>query len=370
MQAAPRLLRLERYLLRETAETVFATLLVLLLVTMGGLFTDLVSEIARGKLPATLLLSQLGLRMLQFLPIVLPLTLFLGVLMAIGRLYRDSEMAVLASIGFGPRRLLRPLALLAGPLVLIIAVLAFWAAPAAERVARRMIDSANRSLLVAGLEAGRFVELPNDGGVVYVDGMSDDGAQFRRMFVYTEDEGRVDVVTAERGELFFDGTAERYLLMHDGFQVEGPLDGAEFRLMQFERNEYRLPDRADAPAESDPVLRSTSALLAGNDAPGRAELHWRIGLPLLATVLALLAVPLARQQPRKPRYGNLLLAFLGYIVYMATMFIGRSWLATDALPGWLGLWWLHLPALAIAAWLFRNDGHLPRARLGGARGAA
>lgn len=362
MQAAVKLPRIERYLLRETAETVVATLVVLLLVTMGGLFTDLLSDVARGKVPATLLLSQLGLRTVQFLPVVLPLALFLGLLMAIGRLYRDSEMAVLASIGFGPGRMLRPLALLAVPLVAVIALLAFWAAPASERVARRMIDSANRSLLVAGLEAGRFVELPNGGGVVYVDGMSQDGTHFRRMFVYGEDEGRVDVTTAERGELFFDGTAERYLLLEDGFRVEGPLDGVDFRLMQFVKNEAQLPDRAETAAEADPALRSTSALLAGDDAPGSAELHWRIGLPLLAAVLALLAVPLARQQPRKPRYGSMLLAFLAYVVYVATMYIGRSWLSADALPGWLGLWWLHLPALAIALWLFRNDGRLPRPR--------
>ena len=59
-------------------------------------------------LPPGLLVSQLGLRALDFLPLLLPLSLFLAVLLAYGRMYRDSEMAVLASAGLGIRRLARP----------------------------------------------------------------------------------------------------------------------------------------------------------------------------------------------------------------------------------------------------------------------
>ncbi|MFC4726807.1 LPS export ABC transporter permease LptF [Coralloluteibacterium thermophilus] len=359
--------RLERYLLREFTETVFATLVVLVLVSMSGVFADLVREIARGSLPPGLLLSQLGLRLLQFLPMVLPLSLFLGLLMAVGRLYRDSEMAVLASIGYGPQRLVRPLAMLAVPIVAVVAVLALWGGPAAERAGQRMIDSANRSLLVAGLDSRRFVELPG-GGVIYVDSLSPDGSRFERMFLQLEDdEGRVDVTTAQRGELFFDGSAERYLLMHDGFRVEGPLEGADFRLMRFVRNEAQLPDRAETVGTEEPRLQSTPVLLERDDPPARAELHWRIGLPLLAATLALAAIPLARSSPRQPRYGALLLAFLGYLVYIFSMFIGRAWLGADVIPGWLGLWWLHLPMAGIALWLYLRDGALRRPRAGAAR---
>ncbi|MBS7457791.1 LPS export ABC transporter permease LptF [Coralloluteibacterium stylophorae] len=354
--------RLERYLLREFAETAAATLVVLLLVSLSGVFADLVSEIARGKLPATLLLSQLGLRLVQYLPMVLPLALFLGLLMAIGRLYRDSEMAVMSSFGYGPQRLLRPLALFAVPVVLVVAALSLWGAPAAERAGQRMIDRANRSLLVAGLDSRRFVELPG-GGVIYVDEMSAAGSRFQRLFMQTEDdEGRIDITTAQSGELFFDGSTERYLELRDGFRVEGPVDGADFRLMRFERNEAQLPDRAETIGDEDPLLLSTPALIERGDRPALAELHWRIGLPLLTMVLALAAIPLSRQQPRQPRYGALLLAFSGYLVYVFSLFIGRSWLGAGALPAWLGLWWLHLPMFAIALWLFARDGRMPRAR--------
>lgn len=347
---------LDRYLLREFAQSVAATLVVLLFVSLGGLVADLLSEIARGKLPATLLFAQLGLRTVQFLPLILPLALFLGLLLAISRLYRDSEMAVLAAVGVGPRRLLRPLAWLALPVVLVVAVCSLWAAPAAQRSATLMIDAANRSLLVAGLEPGRFVELSN--GVIYVDAMSADGTAFGHMFLQSEKDGRIDVTTAQTGELFLDDARGRYLLLKDGFRVEGPLVGRDFRMMRFEQNELQAPDRADTLAADDPLVRSSGTLLAIGDAASLAELHWRLGTPLLAAILALLALPLARSEPRQARYGPLMLAFLGYLVYMNLLVLGRSWLGAGAIPGVLGLWWLHAPALAIAGWMFAHDGQL------------
>src|SRR3546814_6214046 len=91
----------------------------------------------------------------------------LGLLLAIGRLYRDSEMPVLTAIGVGPRRLLRPLMMLVLPVVAVIALCSLWLGPWARDYARGMGEAGNRSLLVAGLEQGRFIELPG-GGVVEI----------------------------------------------------------------------------------------------------------------------------------------------------------------------------------------------------------
>ena len=70
------------------------------------------------------------------LPLLLPLALFLGVLLAYGRLYRDSEMAVLASAGLGIRRLARPLLWIALPVAVLVGMTSLWLAPAALRTSR------------------------------------------------------------------------------------------------------------------------------------------------------------------------------------------------------------------------------------------
>jgi lipopolysaccharide export system permease protein len=356
------LLLIERYLLRQFALSVAAVAAVLLLVGLGGLLVDLMSEIARGKVPAALLLSQLGLRSIQVLPLLMPLSLFVGLLLSVGKLYGDSEMAVLSSVGLGPQKLWRPLLLVTLPVVAVVALSSLWLAPAGARIARDMIETANRSFLVAGLEAGRFLELPGRAGILYVGELSTDGTRFGQLFVQSERDGRLDVITARNGEIFFDEDTGRFLRLHDGFRVEGTPAAKDFRLMRFDQNELRIPDR-EVEAEADALeARATRVLLAQTDAGARAELHWRIATPLLTLALGFLALPLGRGEPRQARYGRMLAALLIYLNAMVLLLLGKGWLATGALPAWAGLWWLLLPMALLAAWLFRTDGRLRRPR--------
>lgn len=356
------MLTIDRYLLREFAITVGAATVVLLFVAFSGVIVDLLGEIAHGKIPAPLLISQLGLRSVRSLPLVLPLALFLGLMLCIVRLYRDSEMAVLASMGRSPRDALRPLLLLTLPAVFLIALSSLWAGPWAERTARVMIASANRSLLVAGLEAGRFRELPGGQGILYVAGLSPDGSQMTSVFVQSEKKGKLDIVTANHGELFFDGSGARYLRLTDGMRVEGTPGQRNYRLMRYRRNDIRLPEQLAANTIQDATTATTAALLVDRKPNAVAEIHWRLAAPIAAFLLALFALPLGRAEPRQPRYGRILVALLVYMNYTALMLVGRGLLGNLKIPGWLGLWWLHLPVLALALWLLYRDGSMRQPR--------
>jgi lipopolysaccharide export system permease protein len=248
------------------------------------------------------------------------------------------------------------------PVVAIVAVSSLWLAPAGARIARDMIETANRSFLVAGLEAGRFLELPGRAGILYVGELSPDGTRFGQLFVQSERDGRLDVITARSGEIFFEAETGRYLRLYDGFRVEGTPDAKDFRLMRFDQNELRVPDR-EVDAEADALeARATRLLLAQDDPGARAELHWRLATPLLTLALGFLAMPLGRGEPRQARYGRMLAALLIYLNAMALLMLGKGWLATGVLPAWAGLWWLLLPVAVLAAWLFRTDGRLRRPR--------
>lgn len=353
----------DRYLLRELLLAFGAVTAVLLLVVLGGTLSLTLDRIARGVMPASLLLSQIGLRSVDALPLLLPLGLFLAILLAYGRLYRDSEMAVLSASGYTSRDMLRPVALLALPLAMLLALLSFWLGPAATRESDARIDAANRSLLVIGMEAGRFVELRGRDAVVYVGRMSADGSSFARLFVHEERDGRVDITTAERGELFQDRSGgERFLALFDGFRVEGKPGDPDYRLMRFARNDIRLTE-----AQTDPNRRlekraTTSELLSSDQPLQRAEFHWRLGLPLSTLLLALLAVPLARSQPREPRYAKILLALVAYVLYSNLLGIGRGWLADGTLPPGVGLWWLHAGMLALALFMLWSSGRIAPTR--------
>ena len=359
------MLKLDRYLIREFAQNTFAVLVVVLIVLLGGAFADVLQDVARGKVPAGMLLAQLGLVFLKWLPLILPLAVMLGLMLAMGRLYRDAEMPVLVSIGVGPKRLLRPLAWMALPIVIGVGMCSMWLAPWADRVSQRMIEEAGRNLLIAGMEPGRFTEFPGGGGVIYVGAMSGDSREMQRVFVYRQKKDRFDVTTSQTGTLSVQNEEDRYLRLEQGFEVEGPLAGGrDFRLMRYAANEVRLPQDLTPRRKSDGVeLQSTMALLGDPRPEAKAQFHSRLAPPLLTLAFALLAVPLSRSSPRQARYGNLAVGFLIYLFAMFLMLLGTQWLEDGVMPPMLGLWWLLGPLLMAAVWMYARDGAIKRPRL-------
>ena len=352
--------KLDRYLLSDFVQSFLATLTVLLVVSVGGVLVDILGRIADGRMPAGLLLSQLGLQFIVYLPIILPLALLLGLALAMARLYRDSEMAVLTAVGVGPRRLLRPVLMLVVPVVLLVGACSLWLGPLADRTAERMIQEASRSVVVAGLEPGRFTQL-SGGGIVYLSSLGEDGTKMGKVFMQRQKDGRLDVVSANSGSMYFEGERQRFLRLEDGYRVEGPASGKlDYRLMRYASNSVALPDRDEQRDQSDPEMLGTPSLFGDQRPAAQAQLHWRITPPLLALAFALLALPLARSAPRQQRYGSIMLAFLAYVVGVSLMISGRQWLATGKLPAEAGMWWLSLPLLALALWLYFRDGRLRR----------
>jgi len=358
--------KLDRYLFGEFLQATFAAGVILMIVAFGGVFTKVLGDMAAGKVPVGMLLPQLGLVMVNWLPLILPLALMLGLMLAIGRLYRDSEMPVISAIGVGPRRLLKPLLLLVVPLVGVVAACSLWLGPWAERVSKEMINQANRNLIVAGLQPGAFTELPGGGGVVFVGSMSADGSKFSRVFVYRQSEDRLDVTTSNDGEVTVDEDGARHVTLNNGFEVEGPLhdtDALDYRLMSYRRNLIELPEGGRKYDENDPEMLSTLRLVGDKRPEANAQLHRRIAPPLLALAFALMAIPLARQMPRQARYGKVMVGFLGYMIGMNLMLLGTKWLEDGKIAAGLGLWWLVVPLLLIAAWLYFTDGRMRRPRM-------
>jgi lipopolysaccharide export system permease protein len=350
---------LDRYFLREIASSVIATVIVLLVIVAGGTMARVLQQVANGSYPASVMFEVLGLRMLSALSALLPLALFLGVLVALGRMYRDSEMLVLASSGMGRRGLLRPAAMLAVPAAILVGLVSLWLGPWAERTGTALVDAANRSVIAAGLDAGRFTELPGKGGIIFVDSMSRDGSRLGRVFSASDTPAdkthpeRITVITARRGQLYQENNgADRFLALFDGWRFEVPLGQDNWTRMRYKRNDTALsaiaPDADDA---GDPTAAARSmTLVRAHDPASRAELAWRIAAPVTALVLALLALPLARQTPRESRQGRLLLAVLAYFLYVSLVTLGKAMIEQGKWSGSAPIWALHLLVAAGAAW--------------------
>ena len=344
---------LDQYLLREIARSLLAVTIILLLTTVGLFLGDTLADVARGRVPAELLLSQLGLRSVEALSVLVPLSVFLGIMLSLGRLYRDSEMVVMSACGVSRAYPYRPLVRIVLPTMALLLVLGLWVSPWAQRTAKEMVADAAARVTVAGLQPGRFQPIAARDSVVYVESVDPDGV-FHNAFLHIDRDGRKDIVTAREGFQYQDpDTGARYLALLDGLRSEGVPGQADFRMMRFERNDVRVPDPEEGQAGLKHGALPLAELLEDTGPAEWAELHWRLAPALALLALTALAVPLSHTRPREGYYGNLVLGVLVYIVYANLLALGRSWLDKGDLPPWVGLWWLPAIALVAAVLLIR-----------------
>jgi len=338
---------LDRYIFREISLTWIAVTTVLLVIMVANVLTRILSKVTAGAIPADALVLLVGLKVINLLVTLIPLGLYLGVLLAFGRLYRDSEMAAIAACGTGVRSLYRPVLYNSLIGVLLIAFLTFWASPWAARFEREINAKIASQSVASLLSAGKFVEILNGNAVVFTESLSDNKNEFQRVFVHRDlPDGGFEVEVAKSAyyqKVANPGEPEReYVVFVDGVSVVGEAGGDEFRRTEFSRHGVLLskdPKQDRALENSAMTLRQ---LLASNDLQSRAEIQWRISIPLAAVLLAMLAIPLSHASPREGRYSKIVLAILIYIPYANLLVLSRKWLGAGVVPVWLGLWWVHV----------------------------
>lgn len=339
---------ISRYVLREAAGASLTVLAVLLLILMTNQFAEILGDAAADRLPTDAVLAIFGLTFLRYITLLAPIALFLGILLALARLSRDSEMAALAACGFGPGALLRPVLALALVLAAGVAWLALVETPEASARIERIRLEAREAMELGALEPGAFTTPDQGRTVIYARDV--DGDMLRDVFVERETDAGVMVIRAARGERRQDPSTGRLsFVLYDGKRYEGRPGEARFTIDEF--GEARVPVRADRDETFvEPIeTRPTASLLRSPAPEDRAELQWRIASPLSLLVLALLAIPLSRTSPREGRYARVGIGLLLYITYANLLSIGRVWMEDGVVPENVGVWWVHgtFGALAI-----------------------
>ncbi|HEY8522047.1 MAG TPA: LPS export ABC transporter permease LptF [Gammaproteobacteria bacterium] len=346
---------ISRYIVREVAGLWLVVIAVLFVIFMSNQLAEILGEAATDELPRDAVLAVFALTTLNYLTVLTPLALFLGVILAFARLNRDSEMAALFACGIGPLRLLRPVALLALVLAAAVGWLALDTTPEASRRIEQIRYQARESVRLDVLEAGRFTTPDAGDTVVYARDVA--GDEIHDVFVQTSTDDRVVAIVAARGERNVDAaTGRTTFVLYDGRRYEGVPGEKDFLVISF--REHGIPVRSEAKTEYvEPVsARPTTALIGSSDPAERAELQWRLSSPISLLVLALLAVALSvRSNPREGRYARVGVALLLYVTYINLLSMARVWTERQLGPDWLGLWWVHGVTALIAVWLLGRD---------------
>ena len=267
---------LDRYIFREIASTWLGVTMVLLLILLTNQFARVLGDVAKGKLPKGAALEVIGLSATQYLTILVPIGLFLAVMLALGRLYRDSEMPAMMACRVGPAGIYRPLFWLLAPLSLIVAWLSIDLSPRAMQAVDRIVAEARRQVDLASIEPGRFTTFGSDNSVIYGERVTADGIMENVFLQRRTEDGRMEVVVARRGEQVESEDPDvRFLVLYDGRRYEGVPGTTRFRVVEFAEHgiPYRLPN-LDTP-EPRPRAMRFSDLLLSQRCNGELASRWR-----------------------------------------------------------------------------------------------
>lgn len=333
---------LDRYIFREIATAWLGVTMVLLMILLTNQFARVLGDVAKGKLPKDAAFDVIGLSAVQYLTILVPIGLFLAIMLALGRLYRDSELPAMMACRVGPAGIYRPMSWLMVPLVLGVAWLSIEGGPWAMKNVDRIGAEARRQADLASIEPGQFTIFGPDRAVVYGHAVTPQGQMEKVFMQRMADDGSVEVVIAEIGEMVeSDDPDVRLLVLHDGRRYEGVPGTTEFRVIEFA--EHGVPYRLPSVKTSAPRPRAMAFLdLMRSDEPEHvAEFQWRLGIPISTIILAILAVPLSKSQPRAGRYGRLGIGLLVFIIYLNMMSAAKAWIEQSSISPALGIWWVH-----------------------------
>lgn len=343
-----------RSLLREFAHLAVAVFLSLFLIALTTRLIRLLGQAAGGKIPSDAVVAFLGFSALSVLPVLLSLTLFITILLELTRSWRDSEMLIWFNSGLSLAYWTRPVLIFAAPLVFVIALLSFvispWAAQMSEQY-RSRVDARDD---ISRVEPGAFGESRSRERVFFVESIAGDRSTVQNVFVNSIQHRRTGVMMSERGFTEYAPNGDRFLVLSGGRRYEGTPGQADFRLMEFERYATRIQTKeGDEPAATHKSL-STLALIAEPTRVNLGELLWRIGVPLSALILALLAIPLSFVNPRAGRSVNLMFALFAYMVYSNLLSVSQARVSQGKFAFGVGWWLVHAVMLTLLLALFAH----------------
>ncbi len=345
-----------RYISRQILQATFAIAIILVVVVAVGRLLNYLAKAAKGELDPSLLLQVMAYRMPDFLQLILPLALLLGILLALGRLYADSEMTVLIASGMGPLRLLGIIMVATVLISGLVAALSLQLAPMGSRKVSELIEIQQNLNEFDLMQPGLFQNISGGHRTTYAETMND--GELHQVFVHDSANNRV--IKAESAVPYKDPDGSRFVLFRHGTITAGFNTRTDPALTQFDELGLRLPPRnLGILPETEEKTLTTAKLLASPLPSHVAELQWRFSLILSVPVLTLFAVPLARVSPRQGRYAKLLPGILLYLAYLGLLLLSRNAVASTKLPQNVGLWWVHAVFLVFGLLMFA--GKLPLA---------
>ena len=329
---------LDRYVIREVLKPSIMVCILFVVLFAGYSWIIFLAKAVDALISTGMLLKLIVLKIGIALEVLLPVSLYFGVILGLGRLYSDSEMKALLASGMSPYRLMGAIALLSGCVAILVAVFSLYLRPLAYEESYVLKTQGEAGLGISHLEAGHFYERRDGALVLFAEGVDQQSQRLERVFVQSEHGDSLRIISAAQAvEQIDPQTGTPIPVLHDGFEYKLTRKGAMTHMALFSRlsifpeeiiAEYR---RKEAP---------TSDLVLSSSPKDIAELQWRFSTPFSTILLGLLGIPLSRSSPRQGKYANIFTATILFAVYYFLGLIVKTMVEQGTLPVFPGLWWM------------------------------
>ena len=353
-----------RALLREFAGLAGAVFMTLFAIAVTTRLIRLLGQAAGGRFPSDAVFAFLGFFSLGALPVLLSLTMFISVLLTMTRSWRDSEMVIWFGAGQPLTAWLKPVMLFALPQIAVIAALSMFISPWAAQMAGQYTSKLETRDDVSRVTPGVFGETANRTRVFFVESVSGDSSAVQNIFVSSVQQNRTGVSMSRSGHVETEDNGDRFIVLEKGRRYEGAPGDPEYRVTEFDRYDARIELKEGKEVAPTHKTLPTLALLASPTNQNLGEVLWRVGIPVSAFVLVLLAIPMSFVNPRAGRSANLLFALLTYIVYSNLLSVSQARVAQGRLDFGVGVWLVHAGMVALLIFMFAQRMQVIRLRLG------
>ena len=339
----PRLTTIDKALLKDVAKTFFVILSILLVIIFSVQFVNVLQRVAEGSLSPDAVFLVLGYEMIKVSGVLFPPSYFFSLLWILARMYRDSEMTALHAGGVGLQQLTRSVMWVALSATLLSGLLVMWGVPWANQQIEVVKLADEKRSDVAMVQAGKFNEFRRGSLIVYAESIDSETGYLKNVFVQDRQRGRSGIVVADEAyQLRDENSADNFIVLAYGKRYEGEPGLPDYQVSEFLEYALRVPVAKLDFKGWRMGAEDTLTLLSINSVKARAEMAYRISVPLGVLLFTALAFPLAKSAPRKDVYGRLGMAVLVYFIFLNLQKVGERWIETEVLPYWFGITWIFI----------------------------
>ncbi len=348
------------YIIKEILRSFLGVFIILFLIILSTQLIKSLSLVAKGQISVDFLLALIAYKNIESLTLLVPLALFIAVLLAISRLYKDSEMIALSSCGVGPVSLLKSVMIIVVSFVFFEMGLALIIAPWASSSIQIAQEEYQAKAVMEFIEAGQFNFSSDANRVLYAESFSDK-SHLDNVFLYIDNNDknkndRSSVLASKNASFIIDPrNGSRYIVFNEGHRYDGSPGSLDYRHIRFKDYGVLLEGKAIGKISFERKALSLDILLSSDNLRHKAELQWRISQVLMMIILAMLAVPLSKSTPRQGRYGKMAIAILLYVVYSNLLLVALNWMKKGKVEPYIGLWWVHFIFMLLFLVLFLHQ---------------